>query len=131
MPSNPAWRLARLLIGLWLGLLTAFLPATAQSFWPARAAAQPDAIHVSQLPPEARATLVLIRRGGPFPYAKDGAVFHNREGRLPPRPRGYYREYTVLTPGARDRGAQRIVAGRDGDLWYTTDHYRSFKRIRE
>lgn len=131
MPTSPALRLARLLIGLWLGLFTALLPATAQSFWPGRVPAQPDAIHVSQLPPEARDTLALIRRGGPFPYAKDGAVFHNREGLLPARPRGYYREYTVPTPGARDRGARRIVAGREGDLWYTADHYRSFKRIRE
>lgn len=131
MPTSPALRLARLLIGLWLGLFTALLPAQALAFWPTKTPAQPDAIHVSQLPPEARDTLALIRRGGPFPYAKDGAVFHNREGLLPARPRGYYREYTVPTPGARDRGARRIVAGREGDLWYTADHYRSFKRILE
>lgn len=83
------------------------------------------------LPPEARATLALIRAGGPFAYARDGAVFGNREGLLPGRERGYYREYTVRMPGARDRGARRIVAGRGGELFYTDDHYRSYKRILE
>lgn len=83
----------------------------------------------AQLPPEARETLALIRAGGPFPYARDGAVFGNREARLPKQPRGYYREYTVRTPGARDRGARRIVAGRAGEYYYTADHYRSFRRI--
>ncbi|MBN8727217.1 MAG: ribonuclease [Xanthomonadales bacterium] len=62
------------------------------------------------LPPEAANTLELIARGGPFPYRQDGAVFQNRERRLPQAPRGTYREYTVPTPGARDRGARRIVA---------------------
>jgi len=92
-------------------------------------------VAVSQLPREARETLALIRRGGPFPYAKDGTVFFNRERLLPMQPRGYYREYTVPTPGARDRGARRIVAGGDprwsGEYYYTRDHYRSFRRIRE
>lgn len=88
-------------------------------------------IPVAQLPPEARETLRLIEAGGPFPYARDGAVFHNREGRLPKRGRGYYREYTVRTPGAADRGARRIVAGRAREFYYTEDHYRSFRRIIE
>jgi ribonuclease T1 len=88
-------------------------------------------IAVVELPPEARQTLALIRAGGPFPYARDGAPFHNREGRLPERAGGYYREYTVQTPGARDRGARRIVAGRGGESYYTQDHYRTFRRIRE
>lgn len=92
-------------------------------------------ISLHQLPPEARTTLDRIRRGGPFPYAKDGTVFGNREGRLPRRPRGYYSEYTVRTPGARDRGARRIIAGGDpiasGEYWYTDDHYQTFQRIRE
>ena len=88
-------------------------------------------IAVSQLPPEARETLMLIRQGGPFPYARDGIVFSNREGLLPGRPRGYYREYTVPTPGAHNRGARRIIAGGGGEYWYTADHYRSFQRIRE
>ncbi|MFZ5508481.1 MAG: ribonuclease domain-containing protein [Pseudomonadota bacterium] len=95
-------------------------------------------ITVAELPPEARETLALIRQGGPFPHRKDGAVFANREGLLPARPRGYYREYTVPTPGARDRGARRIVAGAgdtgdvriSGEYYYTPDHYRSFRRIR-
>ena len=86
-------------------------------------------VEVRQLPPEARQTLALIERNGPFPYPRDGVVFHNREGHLPKRERGYYREYTVRTPGARDRGARRIVAGRDGEYYYTEDHYRSFRRI--
>ena len=88
-------------------------------------------VRVAQLPKEARDTLALIRAGGPFPYQRDGAVFNNREGQLPKRARGYYREYTVKTPGARDRGARRIVAGANGELYYTDDHYRSFKRIIE
>jgi ribonuclease T1 len=86
-------------------------------------------IRVAQLPPEARQTLALIRAGGPFPYARDGVVFGNREGLLPKRNRGYYREYTVKTPGTRERGARRIVAGANGELYYTDDHYRSFRRI--
>ena len=84
-----------------------------------------------QLPREAIETLGLIRQGGPFPYAKDGTVFGNRERLLPLKERGWYREYTVRTPGSRDRGARRIVAGRDGTLYYTDDHYRSFRRILE
>jgi ribonuclease T1 len=83
------------------------------------------------LPREARETLALIRSGGPFPYARDGAVFANREGRLPPAPRGTYREYTVRTPGSRDRGARRIVHSSRGEFYYTADHYRSFRRILE
>jgi ribonuclease T1 len=84
-----------------------------------------------RLPAEAARTIALIRKGGPFPYPRDGATFANRERRLPVHERGWYREYTVTTPGARDRGARRIVAGRDGTLYYTNDHYRSFKRILE
>jgi ribonuclease T1 len=81
------------------------------------------------LPPEARQTLELIQAGGPFPYTRDGVVFGNREGELPKQPRGYYREYTVKTPGARDRGARRIIVGRGGERYYTDDHYRTFRRI--
>jgi ribonuclease T1 len=87
-------------------------------------------VPVAQLPKEARDTLALVKRGGPYPYKKDGATFGNFEQRLPIRSRGYYREYTVPTPGARDRGARRIVAG-GGEYYYTDDHYRSFRRIRE
>jgi ribonuclease T1 len=89
-----------------------------------------DEITVAQMPPEGRHTLALIKQGGPFPYSKDGTVFRNREGLLPQQSRGYYREYTVNTPGLSHRGARRIVAG-GGQYWYTADHYRSFKRIRE
>jgi ribonuclease T1 len=74
-------------------------------------------------------TLRLIERGGPFPYEKDGTTFSNREGRLPAHPRGYYREYTVPTPGARNRGARRIVRGKGGETYYTRDHYETFTRI--
>ena len=97
-------------------------------------------VALADLPPEAQHTLHLIRRGGPFPYPrKDGSTFGNFEKRLPPQARGYYREYTVPTPGSRDRGARRIIAGsgRSGDVahsgeyYYTDDHYRSFRRIRE
>ena len=88
-------------------------------------------IAVAELPPEARQTLALIKAGGPFAHARDGSSFHNREGRLPERAGGYYREYTVKTPGARDRGARRMVAGRGGEYYYTHDHYRTFRRIRD
>jgi ribonuclease T1 len=101
--------------------LAAFLLATAVAF-------QGD-IAVEKLPPEARQALTLIEKNGPFSYERDGAVFGNREGLLPKRERGYYREYTVKTPHAQDRGARRIVAGRAGELYYTDDHYRSFRRI--
>jgi len=84
-----------------------------------------------QLPKEAIEVIALIRKGGPYPYERDGAVFSNREKRLPVSERGWYREYTVKTPGERTRGARRIVAGRDGTLYYSDDHYRSFKRILE
>jgi ribonuclease T1 len=89
------------------------------------------AIAVSELPSEARYTVELIRRGGPFPYTRDGAVFGNFERALPSRSRGYYREYTVRTPGAKDRGARRIIVGAGGELYYTDDHYRTFRRIVE
>lgn len=81
------------------------------------------------LPPEARSTLVLIQRGGPFPYSRDGATFGNRERLLPLKPRGYYREYTVPTPGETDRGPRRLVVGSSGERYYTSDHYRSFRKV--
>ncbi len=89
-------------------------------------------VEESTLPSQARETLALIRRGGPYPYPRnDDQTFGNREGLLPGRPSGYYREYTVVTPGSPDRGARRIVAGRGGEFYYTDDHYDSFRRIRE
>ena len=86
-------------------------------------------IPLFDLPQAARETLRLVEVGGPFPYSKDGAVFGNRERLLPREPRGYYREFTVPTPGARDRGPRRIIIGRNGQAYYTDDHYRTFKRI--
>ena len=99
---------------------------TESSVRAASAAGYPDF-----LPPEAIATLQAIEQGGPFPYSRDGAVFQNRERRLPERPRGYYREYTVPTPGESDRGARRIVAGGNPPevFYYTADHYRSFRQV--
>ena len=88
-------------------------------------------IRTAELPHEARQALEQIKAGGPFLYPNDGRIFGNREAHLPKRERGYYREYTVPTPGLRDRGARRIVAGRGGELYYTEDHYRTFKRIIE
>ena len=85
----------------------------------------------AQLPAEARQTIVLIREGGPFPYDRDGVVFGNFERHLPQRDRGYYREYTVATPRLAHRGARRIIAGRGGELYYTDDHYRTFRRVHE
>ena len=92
-------------------------------------------IHVADLPREGRATYELIRQGGPFPYGKDGTVFGNRERLLPHAKRGFYREYTVPTPGSRDRGARRIVCGGPSrapyTCFYTADHYASFRTIVE
>lgn len=112
-----------------LALATLAPPADAQRGPPS--AVPVGEIAAAELPPEAAATLALIRKNGPFPYAKDGAVFGNREGQLPKQKRGYYHEYTVKTPGSRTRGARRIVKGAGGELFYTDDHYSSFRRIRE
>jgi ribonuclease T1 len=81
---------------------------------------------LSELPAEAAGTWRLIEKGGPFPYREDGTVFGNRERLLPAEKPGYYREYTVGTPGSEDRGARRIVTGSEGELYYTEDHYSSF-----
>jgi len=119
--------IARIVIACALAWAALALPVSAQR------APLPAVVDVSiaELPPEARETIVLIRKRGPFPYAKDGAVFGNREGVLPKEKRGYYREYTVKTPGERTRGARRIVVGKGGELYYTDDHYNHFRRIRE
>jgi ribonuclease T1 len=122
----------RLAALLFTALLLA-VPGIAPGAAPARE------IALAELPVEARHTLELIRKGGPFPFKQDGVVFGNREKLLPEKARGYYREYTVKTPGSRDRAARRIIAGAgtsDGaaisnEYWYTDDHYRSFKRIAE
>ena len=113
----------------------AAVPAQEAPSVPDSASASAGGPALERVPPAQReavlATLARIESGGPFPHRQDGTVFQNREGRLPPRPRGYYREYTVATPGAPNRGARRLVAGSDGDLWYTSDHYNTFVRIDE
>ncbi|MBA2390859.1 MAG: ribonuclease N [Geodermatophilaceae bacterium] len=86
-------------------------------------------VAVAELPAEVRTTLELIERDGSFPYERDGAVFGNREELLPDQQVGYYREYTVPTPGEGDRGARRLVTGRDGEVYYSADHYESFVRV--
>lgn len=118
-----------------LFLLVAIVPAPAWTREPPPV----GVVEIGSLPREARETLERIKQGGPFPYRKDGVTFQNRERRLPTRQQGYYREYTVPTPGSSDRGARRIVAGRgdsgdvrtSGEYYYTGDHYRTFKRIAE
>lgn len=136
--SARAWIGAALLLaGAWLALQT--LPPAPVPYASPAAVSSGEVIPVSALPRQARETLALIRRGGPFPYARDGAVFHNRERRLPARSRGYYTEYTVRTPRSPDRGPRRIVAGRgssgdpasSGEYYYSADHYETFQRIQE
>lgn len=124
MQRLAAWFRLALLLAL-AGLSGFSGPAQAREY------SAPAGIALAELPPEARQTLLLIERGGPFPYRRDGVAFGNFEKRLPLRPRGYYREYTVPTPGARDRGARRIVAGEESERYYSDDHYRSFRRIRD
>jgi ribonuclease T1 len=116
----------RLIAALLLPL--AFAPAAADA---QRAPGAIGEIHAADLPKEARETIAAIRKGGPYPYAKDGAIFSNREALLPKQRRGYYREYTVKTPGERSRGARRIIWGSGGEFYYTADHYNHFLRIRE
>ncbi|MGH8686493.1 MAG: ribonuclease domain-containing protein [Burkholderiales bacterium] len=108
----------RAALGLALGLLLA-------------AAAHAGDVPQAALPGEARETIARIQSGGPFPWPRDGAEFRNREHRLPGHARGYYHEYTVATPGRSDRGARRVVTGLEGELYYSDDHYRSFRRVRE
>jgi ribonuclease T1 len=117
---------------VWRRFAAALLAATLFACGESPAQRAPDAVPevaAAELPGEARATIALIRKGGPFPFERDGIEFRNFEKRLPLKARGYYREYTVRTPGAKDRGARRIVAGTGGELYYSDDHYRSFRRI--
>jgi ribonuclease T1 len=114
--------MTRLLFALFISLL---LAAGAMARGPV------GEIAVADLPQEARATLALIRKGGPYPHKQDDGVFGNRERILPQAAHGTYREYTVRTPGAKDRGARRIIAARGVEFYYTDDHYNSFRRIRE
>ena len=114
------------------GLLVCCMLALAPFAAVARGPTQSD-IAAQDLPVEARTTLAHIRASGPFPYERDGVVFGNRERLLPPRPRGYYHEYTVPTAGTTSRGARRIVCGGHvatlAECYYSDDHYRSFRKI--
>lgn len=125
---RPAWIIAGLLClaALWAAQRDAPAPQVAGRHANAAGSRAP-----AWLPAAARDTLASIERGGPYPYRQDGSVFHNRERRLPPRADGWYREYTVPTPGARDRGARRIVAGGQppSEFFYSDDHYRSFRPL--
>ena len=109
-----------------------FAPLSADARKPA-GEAQP--IAVTDLPREAQDVLARVRTGGPFRFDRDGVVFGNREHQLPAEPRGYYHEYTVATPGAKNRGARRIVCAgprtAPSACYYSGDHYRTFARIRE
>lgn len=126
--------------GRWNALAVSALIAVGSCLGSGVAIARPDpgfelpTVKLDTLPPQARDTHRLILAGGPFPYDKDGTVFGNRERLLPGKPRGFYREYTVKTPGSRDRGARRIVCGGEPPVqpevcYYTADHYASFARI--
>jgi ribonuclease T1 len=141
----------RRLLSAFAALLAALLAFAAPAAT-ARGDARPlPEIRLQQLPPEAQDTLRLIVANGPFPFERDGITFGNREGLLPAASRGHYREYTVITPGLKHRGARRIVVGCErqpavkaapaplrlphcrggGEFYYTADHYRSFRRIVE
>jgi ribonuclease T1 len=116
----------------WFALLClALIAATALAYGVSQNQRVGD-IRIDELPHEARVTLDLIDRGGPFPYRRDGVTFQNRERRLPHKAHDFYREYTVPTPGSQTRGARRIVTGNTPPtvFYYTDDHYRSFARIR-
>lgn len=111
--------------------LSLLLPVLVQA---KQATSELGLVKLAELPAQGRETYALILKGGPFPYQRDGSVFGNREGLLPRRKRGYYLEYTVATPGAKTRGARRLVCGgRDAKApdtcYYTSDHYASFRRI--
>ena len=127
LPSSRGWVAVVALLG--------FALIAAPSANARENAADRSEVALAKLPAEARDVLLLIRAGGPFPYERDGVTFGNRERLLPAQRRGYYHEYTVTTPGAKNRGARRIICGgsrRTPDVcYYTDDHYASFRRIRE
>ncbi|WP_397412558.1 ribonuclease domain-containing protein [Polaromonas sp.] len=129
--SGAGWRLAAAVV--LAALSTGFSPSSVEAKGPVPAA-EVSTISVAALPEQARHMVRLIYQGGPFRYDKDGSVFGNRERILPAKTRGYYREYTVRTPGERSRGARRIVCGgfvptTPDACYYTDDHYASFRRI--
>ncbi len=119
------------LLGLVLSICTVLVQARSTTD-----AQTSPALSVTDLPREGQETYQLIRKGGPFPHEKDGTVFGNRERILPRETRGFYREYTVRTPGVKHRGARRIVCGgqvprNPQTCYYTADHYASFRMIVE
>jgi ribonuclease T1 len=121
----------RLVLGMAVAALGWSMGAVAARDLPANAI---PTVALASLPVQAQRTHQLILSGGPFPYAKDGTVFGNRERLLPAHARGHYREYTVRTPGARNRGARRLVCGGDVPTrpqacYYTEDHYASFRKV--
>lgn len=135
---TPSARALLLAAGLVVAALLAVFAIDQCSYSPATppptaVAATPSsglpAIQVARLPPEAIAMLATIDKGGPYRYAQDGTVFGNNEGLLPERARGYYHEYTVPTPGSPDRGVRRLIVGTLGDVYYTNDHYKSFRQV--
>jgi ribonuclease T1 len=133
-PSRSTAARGRLWVGLVAVLAVALLSWALSQGGSSGGGGRPDSadiprVALSSLPAEAVHTVALIKAGGPFPYDRDGVVFENREGSLPDEAGSYYHEYTVPTPGARDRGARRIIEGSGGELYWTDDHYRTFERI--
>ncbi len=132
---NTLFRRSRPVLGALLAVVTLMIAPTAAAKSPANASACAvgDSVAAQNLPKQGRETLALIQAGGPFPHDRDGVNFSNRERILPKAPRGFYREYTVRTPGVRSRGARRIVCGGDqhaaDPCYYSDDHYKSFKCI--
>ena len=104
-------------------------PADAGRLAPGQPTTDLRTMTVAMLPKQGIDTLRLVVAGGPYPYSQDGVTFSNREGLLPRHPSGWYREFTVVTPGSSDRGARRIIAGQDGARFYTSDHYASFREV--
>ena len=115
----------------WIVLLCFFAQLTPSFLGASQRQHNIGTVNAADLPKEVRQTIALIKKGGPYPYKKDGAVFGNFEKLLPLHERGYYKEFTAPTPGSRDRGARRIILGKTGELYYTDDHYKSFRRVIE
>jgi ribonuclease T1 len=121
----------RIILRLGLAALLLCQPLFGQALGHHLQASATVPVSLAELPREVHDTLRLIQQSGPFPYARDGLVFSNFERHLPPQPRGYYHEYTVKTPGVRNRGARRLVCGTPSECYYTHDHYQTFRRIKE
>ncbi|MCE7007800.1 ribonuclease [Kibdelosporangium philippinense] len=130
--TNITLRVVKVLFALVIGLVGVAAPAGASQAAIQAACGDTSGftrVNLSALPPQATDTVRLIQRGGPYPFPQDGTVFQNRERLLPLCSTGYYREYTVRTPGSSTRGARRIVTGSAGEYFYTADHYASFRLV--